>query len=102
MEPQELEENLGRNVRSQRIAKRLTQTDLAELANISVGALKSLERAKGSSLSTLVKVLHALGNDAWVAQLAPTAMFNPLALVEDRRSARRSKTPSRVRRRVTP
>jgi transcriptional regulator with XRE-family HTH domain len=102
MESQELEVTLGRNVRSLRIAKRLTQSDLAELANVSVGALKSLERAKGSSLATLVKVLHALGNDTWVAQLAPSTTFNPLALVEHRRDARRSKTPSRVRRRATP
>ncbi len=101
MDPQELESTLGRNVRALRIAKRLTQIELSELANISVGALKSLERSKGSSLSTLVKVLHALGNDAWVAQLAPSTTFNPLALVEDRRGARRS-TPSRVRRRVSP
>jgi len=102
MDPLEIEITLGRNVRAQRIAKRLTQSDLAELANISVGALKGLERAKGSSLSTLVKVLHALGNDTWVAQLAPSTTFNPLALIENRRSAGRSTTPSRVRRRVTP
>ena len=102
MEPQELEITLGRNIRSLRIAKRLTQSDLAELANVSVGALKGLERAKGSSLSTLVKVLHALGNDNWIAQLAPHTTFNPLALVEDRRGARRMTTPSRVRRRVAP
>jgi transcriptional regulator with XRE-family HTH domain len=102
MESQELEVTLGRNVRSLRIAKRLTQSDLAELANVSVGALKGLERAKGSSLATLVKVLHALGNDTWVTQLVPSTSFNPLALIDQRRGAGRSTTPSRVRRRVTP
>jgi len=88
---------LGRNVRELRLSTRLTQRELAERANVSVGALRNLENARGSSTATLVRVLHALGNDGWIAQLAPSSSFNPLDLVAQRRSASRARGPGRVR-----
>ncbi|MHB8555830.1 MAG: helix-turn-helix domain-containing protein, partial [Candidatus Dormibacteria bacterium] len=44
---------LGDQIRRARIARDLDQVRLAELANVSVGALSGLERGKGSSLRTL-------------------------------------------------
>jgi len=88
---------LGHNLRALRLAQRLTQRELAERANVSIGALRNLENARGSSTNTLVKTLHALGNDAWIAQLAPSSSFNPLDLVAARRSAVRPRGPGRVR-----
>lgn len=100
MDSSELEVAIGYNVRALRIAQRLTQNELSERANVSIGAVKSLERAKGSTISTLVKVLHALGNDAWISHLAPSTSFNPLALLEERRGVGRARGPARVRHRV--
>lgn len=95
---EDLEVVLGSSVRTQRIDRRLTQVELAELANVSVGALKNLEGGRGSTTSTLVRVVHALGQDRWLHALAPTSKaFNPLDLIEPRGSAPR-REPRRVRR----
>ena len=93
----ELETVVGEGVRTLRIDQRLTQMELADRANISVGALKNLEGGRGSSTTTLVKVVHALGQDRWLRSLAPeAATFNPLDLIEPRRS-KGSRRPRRVR-----
>ena len=93
-----LEIALGEGLRSQRIARRLTQVDLAERANVSVGALKNLESGRGSTTSTLVRVAHALDLDHWLAAVSPVeASFNPLDLLEPRRRPSQ-RAPRRVRR----
>lgn len=100
----QLEQHLGVSVRAQRIDQHWSQVELAELANVSVGALKNLESGRGSTTSTLVRVVHALGHDDWLGALAPAATsFNPLDLLISagprRRSAVRETGPtSRVRR----
>jgi transcriptional regulator with XRE-family HTH domain len=104
MTPEELEQKLGDGVRAVRIANRLTQAELADRANVSLGAVRHLEGAKGTTTTTLVKVLHALKREEWLDTLAPTAApFNPLELLEARQKQnRRSTPPQRVRRRVSP
>jgi transcriptional regulator with XRE-family HTH domain len=95
---EDLEEVLGASARALRIDRRLTQVELAERANVSVGALKNLESGHGSTTRTLVKVAHALGQDPWLHALAPVmASFNPLDLITPRGSAKRNGR-SRVRR----
>ncbi len=100
MDAAEMERVLGRNVRAVRIAQGLRQVDLADLANVSLGALKHLEAGVGSSTSTLVKVLRALGREGWLDTLAPDPEpFNPLALLAEReQGAKAPKGPPRVRR----
>ena len=98
-----LEATLGRNVRARRLARRLTQAEVAERANVSLGALKHLESGAGATVSTLVKVLKALGAEAWLDTLAPPpALFDPMQLLEERQraAARRVTGPRRVRHRA--
>jgi transcriptional regulator with XRE-family HTH domain len=98
---EDLEAVLGASVRALRIDRRLTQAELAELANVSVGALKNLESGRGSATRTLVRVAHALGQDWWLHALAPAALpFNPLDLIVPRGSTQR-RGPRRVRRAVS-
>jgi len=95
---EDLERVLGASVRALRIDRRLTQVDLSERANVSVGALKNLESGRGSTTTTLVRVVHAMGQDQWLDALTPaTATFNPLDLIEPHGSAPR-RGPRRVRR----
>jgi transcriptional regulator with XRE-family HTH domain len=95
---EDLEMALGASVRALRIDHCLTQAELAELANLSVGALKNLESGRGSTTTTLVRVVHALGQDQWLQALAPkVATFNPLDLIESRGTSQR-RGPRRVRR----
>lgn len=94
---EDLEITLGESMRALRIDRRLTQVELAARANVSVGALKNLENGRGSNTTTLVRVVHVLGQDQWLQALAPSApTFNPLVLLESRTSAPR-RAPRRVR-----
>src|ERR1039458_563159 len=100
MPQDELEQTLGRNVRSLRISQSLTQSELATRANVSLGALQHLERGTGSTTATLVKVLRALGAEKWLDTLGPApTRFNPLDLLATAKSeAHQAKGPPRVRR----
>ena len=79
-----LEQLLGRHVRQARIQEQLTQAEAATRANVSLGALRHLESGSGATVSTLVKVLRALGREDWLSTLAvepDPAVFNPLNLL---------------------
>jgi len=99
MRTDELEKALGGHIRDLRIGGRLTQTELAERANVSVGALKNLESGSGATTTTLVKILRALDQERWIETLGPgPAPFNPLDLLEARQQqSRKAARPTRVR-----
>ena len=79
---EELERLLGEQVRSVRRARRLTQQQVADRANTSLGAVKNLEAGHGATTRTLARVLRALDADDWLGTLrAPASTFNPLDLV---------------------
>jgi transcriptional regulator with XRE-family HTH domain len=96
MRRDELESRLGERLRSIRIARRFTQAELAERANVSLGALKHLETGAGASTATLTKVVRALGQERWIENLGATPTFNPLELLEERERERR-RSAGRVR-----
>lgn len=52
---------LGERVRAQRLAQGLPQRELAQMAGLSLGALRKLEASGQSSLETLVRTVQALG-----------------------------------------
>lgn len=94
----ERERRLGARLRELRIDAGHSQTELARLANISRGAVQTLESGDGSSLSTIIKVLSALDRDDWLDTLdVPSASFNPLDLLAET-ATRRQPGPPRVRR----
>ncbi len=64
-----------------RIRSNQEQTELAERAGVSVGALKNLEGGKGSSLKTLIKVARALGRTDWLEALAPKVTVSPMQML---------------------
>ena len=87
------EASLGDQVRRLRIDRNMDQARLAELADVSVGAVSNLERGKGSSLRTLIGVLRALGRTDWIESLAPVVGVSPMQLLRSKQ-----KTPQpRVR-----
>lgn len=77
----EWESLIGQQIRAERIASNLDQEHLANLANISIGALSNLERGKGSSLKTLISVIKALGRTDWFQALAPSVEISPMQLL---------------------
>jgi transcriptional regulator with XRE-family HTH domain len=101
MRTDELEQRLGERLRALRIRRDLTQAELAEAANVSLGALKRLERGMGSTTTTLVSVLRGLGEEGWVDTLGPgPTRFNPLDVLDARRKREATSSDApRVRRR---
>lgn len=81
----EWEASLGHQVRRLRIAQDLDQARLAELADLSIGAVSNLERGRGSSLRTLIAVLRALGRTDWLESLAPLPAVSPMQLLRAKR-----------------
>ncbi|MES2089878.1 MAG: helix-turn-helix domain-containing protein [Pseudomonadota bacterium] len=51
---------------------------LAQQASVSTSALKNLESGRGATLTTLVRVLRALGREGWINTLKPSPVINPL------------------------
>ena len=93
----EWERRLGEDMRRLRLRNRLTQTELADRANVSVSAIKNLEGGKGSSLTTLIRVVRALGRTDWLESLLPPEPgVSPMEILRQRRRAE-TNAPQRVR-----
>jgi transcriptional regulator with XRE-family HTH domain len=85
---EEWEVRIGEQVRRARLAADLEQSELAEQADVSVGALRNLERGNGSTVRTLVRVVRALGQEPWLNALAPAVSVSPIDILRTGRPAR--------------
>lgn len=64
MTPKDIQRRLGANLRAARKARRLTQFELAEKADVSEDTIKSIELSRfWPSLKTLSQISDALGMD---------------------------------------
>ena len=79
--------NIGQKVRELRIAKNLTQEELADRSELSKGFISQLERDLTSpSIATLVDILQCLGTnlneffsddeEPWLRAVQPTRIFH--------------------------
>jgi transcriptional regulator with XRE-family HTH domain len=94
----ELLTELGDRLRGLRVSQGLTQQDVAEQANVSLGALQHLEQGAPATTLTLAKVLQVLGQEHWVAALSPPPVaFSPLQVLAEHERASIRRAP-RVRR----
>lgn len=88
---------LGSRLRTQRLAQGLPQRELAQMAGLSLGALRKLEGSGQSSLETLIRVTQALGlvdelEDLFVLRRQSIAQMAQAESVGQRqRAPRRSK-----------
>lgn len=88
---EEMEWRLGRELKRYRLQLNEEQRSLAQRAGVSVRALGNLENGVGSSLTTLVRVVIALGGEDWLDSLVPHA-------AQEARPSRRSALRQRARR----
>jgi transcriptional regulator with XRE-family HTH domain len=58
----------------------MKQEELADRAGLSLPTVSRLEAGKGSSLTTLIKVLQVLKEEAWLERLAPEVSISPIQL----------------------
>ncbi len=59
--PNDVNKEIAMNVRARRKEKKLSQVQLSERADVSLGSLKRFERTGEISLSSLIKIAFALG-----------------------------------------
>ena len=93
------EAELGRHLRDLRLRQNVDQRELARRAAVALNAVKNLERGKGATITSLVKVLRALGREEWLNALAPQVSISPLQALKSkpvRQRASRSKGEPRV------
>ena len=93
---EEWEMELGQQLRDLRLRQDLHQSRLAEQAGVALNVVKNLEAGKGTTLTSLVKVLRALGRAEWLGTLAPAVSISPLQMLKARparQRASRKRTP---------
>lgn len=98
----EWEATLGEQIRRVRITRDLDQAALAELADVSVGAVSNLERGKGTTLRTLVSIIRALERTDWLESLAPDVGVSPMQLLRSKQKAPRQRVRASRRSRPQP
>jgi transcriptional regulator with XRE-family HTH domain len=91
----ERETELGRVLRELRLRQNIDQRQLAERADVALNAVKRLEAGKGSTITSLIKVLRALGREEWLDSLAPRVTVSPLLMFKAGRSVRQRASRSR-------
>ena len=94
--PAEVLQELGARLREQRLAQSLAQSELAQMAGLSLGALRKLESDGQCSLETLVRVAQALGllealDDLFVLKRQSIAQMAQVDLVSRRQRAPRKR-----------
>ncbi len=95
--PAEVLQELGARLREQRLAQSLAQSELAQMAGLSLGALRKLESDGQCSLETLVRVAQALGllealDDLFVLKRQSIAQMAQVDFVSRRQRAPRKRT----------
>ena len=86
---------LGSRLRAQRLAQNLPQRELAQMAGLSLGALRKLEASGQTSLETLIRAVQALGltgelENLFVLKRASIAQMEQAEVALQRKRARRS------------
>ena len=84
----EWEAELGRHLRDLRLRQNIDQRQLAERADVALNAVKRLEAGKGATVTSLIKVLRALGREEWLGTLAPQVTVSPLQMLKDKKPVR--------------
>lgn len=76
--PEDLELELGEQLRAERLRQNITMEDLCLKAGVSKQTLRALETGAGSRVISLVRVIDALGHGSWLGSLRPAVRISPL------------------------
>src|SRR6056300_201945 len=79
---EQLEAALCEELSKLRLARNLTQKQLADLAGVSPNTIYRLEAGQGTSLDTFIRLLKVLGISSNLANLIPDKSVRPLERVE--------------------
>ena len=91
------ETEIGGTIRRLRIRKGLSLEDVAERASLSPVSVRSLELGRGSTLSTMLKVLKAIDETSFLVDWAEKSNeISPMQALKN--SKRKAAEPKRVSR----
>jgi transcriptional regulator with XRE-family HTH domain len=94
---EEWEQELGWHLRNLRLRQNIDQRLLAEQAGVALNVVKNLEAGKGATVTSLIKMLRALGRADWLDTLAPAVSISPLQMLKAKpvrqRASRRKGLP---------
>lgn len=76
---------IGEQFRRLRITEEMDQVQLAGAANVSLGAIKNLEKGNGSTLKTLIRVARVLNQEKWLESLYPLTSVSPMQVLRDQK-----------------
>ncbi len=79
---EEWEAELGQQLRDLRLRQNIDQRKLAEQAGVALNVIKNLESGRGATVTSLLKVLRALGRTDWIDTLAPAVSISPLQMLK--------------------
>jgi len=88
--PDEWEVELGQQVRDVRLRQNIDQQRLAEQAGVALNVVKRLEGGKGTTVTSLIKILRALGRVEWLSTLAPAVSISPLQMLHEKPARQRA------------
>ncbi len=91
---------LGRRLEQIRLARNITQPQLAREAGISERTLRNLEKGGGVSLDTFIRVLMALGIQHSLEALLPDPSVRPVERIGRGKERRRAR-PTRKKEKTT-
>ena len=90
---------IGRRLQRTRLSQNVTQQQLARRAGVSPRTVSAAESGEDIRLSTLVRLLRALGRLGGIDALIPAPQVSPLELVERRGKQRQRARGARQGRR---
>lgn len=85
---EELQGEVGEQLRAARLRSNLSQADIAKQAGISIGAVKNLESGVGATVKTLVSVVKVLGRVQWILSLQPSVTISPMDMLRASKAKR--------------
>lgn len=78
----EVLQEIGTRLRAYRLQMNLAQADLATRAGVNRTTIRDIEAGKNSQLSTLVKLLRALGRLEDIAAFLPKPSVSPIQMMK--------------------
>lgn len=86
----EVLKEIGKRIRTQRIAMNMTQKEMADRTNLTQKTISNLENGKDISFSTVIDVLRCLGQLQGLDMAVPEQIIRPSQIITGERPRERA------------
>lgn len=87
----EMEAELGEQIRAARLRRNLSQELLANTAGVALGSLRNLEKGAGATVATLLRIVRALQLQNWIASMQPAVTISPMQMLKAKQPRQRAR-----------